>query len=116
MSPRNATLQGSSGSFSIASCVYAPGGDWARAGDVQAGDYAIHRFDNDYQPKVHDPEAALSDRPTELESSMGRQWDRRVFDQFFSEQVATERVAQENGVTEQEVKDAYFKCMDWTMR
>jgi len=109
--------------YSIARCEYAPNGVWEDAGKVQAGDYSTHRFAYEYQPKVSDPHAAVSERPTEQEYNLCQQWDELAFellsesdDVAASEAIAYEQIAEESGVSIQTVEDALFKCTAWTWR
>lgn len=109
--------------YSIAKCEYAPNGVWANADNAQTGDYSTHKFTYEYQPKVNDPQAALSERPTEQEHNLCQQWDKLAFellsksdDAAAAENLAYEQVAEENGVSVQAVKDAVLKCEAWTWR
>ena len=109
--------------YSIAKCEYAPDGVWEDAGKVQAGDYSTHRFAYEYQPKVSDPQSAVSERPTEQEYNLCQQWDRLVLDLLSesdevaaAETIAYEQIAEENGVSTQTVEDALFKCTAWMSR
>ena len=119
------TRSWSSGGYSIAECEYAPNGVWADAVNVQAGDYSTHKFTYEYRPKVSDPQAALSDRPTEQEHNLCEQWDKLEIalellsesdDAAATETIAYEQTAEKNGVSVQTVKDAIFKCIVWTYR
>jgi hypothetical protein len=112
-----------SSAFSIAKCEYAPNGVWVDARNVQTGDYSTHKFTYDYLPKVNDPQAALSERPTEQEYDLCQQWDELAFellsksdDGAAAENLAYEQVAEENGVSVQAVEDAVLKCEAWTWR
>jgi len=112
-----------SGGYSIAKCEYAPNGVWANAVNVQAGDYSTHRFIYEYQPKINDPQGALSERPTEQEYNLCQQWDKLALeplsesdDVAATETIAYEQTAEKNGVSVQTVEDAVFKCIFWTWR
>jgi len=109
--------------YSIAKCEYAPNGVWADAVNVQTGDYSTHKFTYEYQPKVNDPQAALSERPTEQEHNLCEQWDKLALellsesdDAAAAETIAYEKIAEKNGVSVQTVEDAVFKCTVWSWR
>ena len=112
-----------SGGYSIAKCEYAPNGVWANAVNVPAGDYSTHRFIHEYQPKINDPQGALSERPTEQEYNLCQQWAKLALeplsesdDVAATETIAYEQTAEKNGVSVKSVEDAVFKCIFWTMR
>lgn len=114
-----------SDAYSIAKCEYAPNGVWEDAGNVQTGDYSTHKFTYEYMPKVDDPQAALSDRPSEQEFNLYQQWNELSSellsesedgDATVAETIAYEQIAKENGVSVQTVEDAVFKCILWSWR
>lgn len=112
--------------YSLARCFYAPNGEWGDAIYVQAGDYSTHRFVNDYRPNVEDPEAAMAGRPTEQEYEMCVAWDALVWPASENlktleevtelEDTAYKKVAEEQGVSVQRVKDVILKCIIWPSR
>jgi len=113
------------GSYSIAKCEYTPNGVWADAVNVRTGDYATHLLTYDYMPKVHDPQAALLDRPSEQEFDLSQQWHELAFellskpenvDVEATETFAFEQVAHENGLSVQAVEEAVLKGTVWSWR
>lgn len=109
--------------FTLASCTFAPNGEWADADTVSAGDYSNHSFSYIFQPKVEDSNSALSERPTAEEFTICSEWaetDQELIDSgvdaIDSEDLAYEAIADKYGTSSENIQGIILKCVFWTSR
>ena len=89
---------------------FAPGGDWAKADTVSTGDYDKMSFK--YNFRIKD----WSQRLTQDEVNIWREWSGLVYDEALDEDTATETVAEAFNLTEGDVEAIINKQMSWTFQ
>ncbi len=111
--------------FTLAKAEFAPDGEWAKADEVEAGDYDRHETVYEFQPKMDDPDAALADRPSSEEAVLCAAFGRALeenpdiygdLDIDDPDQELAEIAAQEVQAPAQAIVDAAFKCTLWAFR
>lgn len=107
------------GPFTVAQAEFAPGGVWADADTVEAGDYTSHETVYQFRPKIADPDGAAADRPSPAEREACATFvaARVALDDFDAtdDQVAF-AASLETGIAAGEIQDAALRCAIWPHR